>query len=74
MELGSPALQVDSLPAELPGKPIYTLASIKSIANGKPLFKTGSSAQLCDDLEGWDEGWARREAQGDICILIADSH
>ena len=29
---------------------------------------------LCDDLEGWDEGWDRREAQerGDICILIAD--
>ena len=29
---------------------------------------------LCDDLEGWDEGWDRREAHegGDICILIAD--
>ena len=25
MELGSPALQVDSLPAELPGKPIIDL-------------------------------------------------
>ena len=38
---------------------------------------TGSSASvLCDDADGWDGGWGRREAQegGDICILRADSH
>ena len=31
---------------------------------------------LCDDLEGWDEGQDRREAQEEssICILTADSH
>ena len=30
IELGSPALQVDSLPAELPGKPLYILGTVKS--------------------------------------------
>ena len=33
------------------------------------------SSVLCGDLEGWDGGMGRREAEegGDICILIADS-
>ena len=30
IELGSPAFQVDSLPAELPGKPLYILGIVKS--------------------------------------------
>ena len=31
---------------------------------------------LCDHLEGWDEGWAGREAQEgrDTCTHIAGSH
>ena len=41
IELGSPALQMDSLPAELPGKPIYiqwnTTYPKVGEGNGKPL-------------------------------------
>ena len=33
-ESGSPALQVDSLPAELPGKPLIISRSIHVAANG----------------------------------------
>jgi len=31
---------------------------------------------LCDDLEGWDDGSGRREAEeeGGVRILMADSH
>ena len=30
---------------------------------------------LCEDLEGWDRRWGRRDMQegGDICTLTADS-
>ena len=33
------------------------------------------SVALCDHVEGWYSGWARREAQdgGDICTRVADS-
>ena len=34
IELGSPPLQVDSLPAELPGKPLSSILDIKSPEHG----------------------------------------
>ena len=45
----------------------------KKELSGKLLHSTGSSAQLCEDLEGWDGGWGGREAQEgqDMCILMA---
>ena len=39
IELGSPALQVDSLPAELPGKPLVLFSSVQSLSHVQ-LFAT----------------------------------
>ena len=38
IEQGSPALQMDSLPAELPGKPIQQLHKIKNKVINKSLY------------------------------------
>jgi len=38
IEQGSPALQMDSLPAELPGKPIQQLHKIKNKFINKSLY------------------------------------
>ena len=48
---------------------------VKEITGRKLLYRAGSSAQCCDDLEGWDGGVGGREIQegGDICIYIGDS-
>ena len=44
IKLGSPALQVDSLPTELPGKPLFdTAAAAKSLQ---------SCLTLCDPIDG----------------------
>ena len=45
MEPRSPALQVDPLSSEPPGKPIYTLPYAKLIANGNLLISTGISTR-----------------------------
>ena len=45
IEPGSPALQADSLPTELSGKPRYTLLNIKRIINKDLLFSPANSAQ-----------------------------
>ena len=41
----------------------YTLPCVKQLAPGKQLYSTRSSILLCDDLEVWDEGSGRKEAQ-----------
>ena len=49
--------------------------SSSSSSSGKLLFSTGSSAQCCVELEGWDGACGREAPQGeDLCILTADSH
>ena len=41
---------------------------------GTCLYSTGSSAQCCDDLGGWDGGDGKEVQEGgDIGIQIADS-
>ena len=45
IELGSPALQADSLPAELPGNPVFSLALLKS-------WKL-SAVDICGYLTAW---------------------
>ena len=62
IKLRSPALQADSLPTELSGKP-----PMYDAGNPKPV--------LCDNLEGWDGeggGWGIQEGE-DICIPNAIS-
>ena len=52
IKLGSPALQAGSLPAELPGKPIY----IRMLLNFP--FKLASSSRVAQDSEGkWLPHW-----------------
>ena len=62
IELRSPALQADSLPTELSGKP-----PMYDAENPKPV--------LCDNLEGWNgEGGERGIQEGeDIPIPNANS-
>jgi len=62
IELRSPALQADSLPTELSGKP-----PMYDAGNPKPV--------LCDNLEGWNgEGGERGIQEGeDIPIPNANS-
>ena len=45
------------------------------MASGNLPCDTGSSALLCDNLEGWDEVGDGKEVheRGDICILAAGS-
>ena len=38
---------------------IQRLPCVKQIASGNIMYSTGSSAQYCDDLEGWDRGRGR---------------
>ena len=51
IELGSPALQADSLPAEIPGKPPQTLSSVSeqgTTSKGRGLFLKGEhESQTC---------------------------
>ena len=35
------------------GIDIHTLSCVKQITSGNLLYNTGSSAQCCDDPEGW---------------------
>ena len=44
------------------GIDIYTVSCVKQVACGNLQYNTGSSAQLCKDLEGWggdSEGGSR---------------
>ena len=47
---------------------IQRLPCVKQIASGNIMYSTGSSAQCCDDLEGWDGGEG-----GDTCIHTPNS-
>ena len=58
IELGSPALQVDSLPAELPGKPIYipgptsryqNMTMLKSLSWPSPIY----GFHICEFNQPW---------------------
>ena len=55
------------------GTDVDALLCVKQIASGSLLYSAGSSAQLCDDLEGWDEGGERKPKRKNICVHVADS-
>ena len=48
------------------------LPPVKQSLMGSCYITQGAEPSAPDDLEGWGDGWARREAQegGDICIHI----
>ena len=50
---------------------INTLPNVKQIASVKQLHSTGTSAQCCDHLEGWDREGGREMQQGrDMGIYV----
>ena len=76
IEPGSPALQADSLPTELWGKPQHICCCL---SNREPMvifsMTPGTQMRLCNNLEGREGVGGEREVQerGDRCMPVADS-
>ena len=62
-EPGSSALQADSLPTEPPGKPVTDATTFKRNVPG---------LEVCEDLDGWEEGREGRLKREEICTYSYD--